>query len=90
MKSSLMKLNHVSTFSGEGQVEIIKRVRNDFAFCGSNSGLLCRVLPLFVLDKIVQFAESTISSGGYDGLENVVWKMLVCRNALVSSLELTT
>ncbi len=28
MKSSLMKLNHVSTFSGEGQTEILHHGRN--------------------------------------------------------------
>jgi hypothetical protein len=52
-----MKLNHVSTFSGKGQIEINKEYENFVDFYGRDSGLLGKSLPLFWFHKTVGYPE---------------------------------
>jgi hypothetical protein len=49
------------------------RMRGRFVlFLATNSGLLCKRLPLLALDKIVEFDENNIDLTTYDDSENLV------------------
>jgi hypothetical protein len=51
---------------------------------------MCKVLPIFASDKIVQFEENNINLTTYDGSENLAWKMLPYCNGFVYQVNLTT
>ena len=47
-----------------------------FFFKGSSSGLLCKVLPLFGLDKTLKFDENSMNLGAYENGESLASIML--------------
>jgi hypothetical protein len=71
MKSSLMKLNHVSTFSGEGQAESLIRKDSSLTKKWINGRLLSPTLPLRQMSNETDphFKHGTVIRGLVIGLD---------------------